>query len=233
MQIDGRRNTVDSIRSSVSDASTRNKSAAWWYQPIINFFLPKPTSSSPPSLATSSRPSLNESPASSCRRTSIFSRSTSSQTSLDTTPCTSPVSTSRSSTVSVTPLKPETLPKTEEQAPILTDQQPVPLPQPTLSEPANVPIVLPLPTPPIPTTLRPTRKCNHLGRRRKLVQIERDDNIISPNILIPPFSPTYCKPNEFPYSNFYLKLPNGKWMIRYRSGTRRIIGTGDLDGYMI
>ncbi|KAI8369943.1 hypothetical protein BD560DRAFT_469292 [Blakeslea trispora] len=50
---------------------------------------------------------------------------------------------------------------------------------------------------------------------------------------IPPFSPTYCKPNEFPYSNFYVKLPNGNWMIRYRSGNRKILGTDELQGYLI
>ncbi|KAI8384565.1 uncharacterized protein BYT42DRAFT_493555 [Radiomyces spectabilis] len=50
---------------------------------------------------------------------------------------------------------------------------------------------------------------------------------------IPPYSPTYCKPNEFPYSNFYVKLPNGKWMVRYRSGNRDILGTDEFAGYMI
>jgi hypothetical protein len=51
--------------------------------------------------------------------------------------------------------------------------------------------------------------------------------------VIPPFSPTYCKANEFPYSNFYVKLPNGKWMVRYRSGNRDILGTDEFEGYMI
>ncbi|KAI7901349.1 uncharacterized protein BX663DRAFT_456817 [Cokeromyces recurvatus] len=52
-------------------------------------------------------------------------------------------------------------------------------------------------------------------------------------LIIPPFSPTYCRPNEFPYSNFYVKLPNGKWMVRYRSGNRDILGTDEFEGYMI
>ncbi|KAI8636438.1 hypothetical protein BD408DRAFT_426139, partial [Parasitella parasitica] len=51
-------------------------------------------------------------------------------------------------------------------------------------------------------------------------------------LVIPPFSPTYCKANEFPYSNFYVKLPNGKWMVRYRSGNRDILGTDEFEGYM-
>lgn len=52
-------------------------------------------------------------------------------------------------------------------------------------------------------------------------------------LVIPPYSPTYCKANEFPYSNFYVKLPNGKWMVRYRSGNRDILGTDEFEGYMI
>lgn len=51
--------------------------------------------------------------------------------------------------------------------------------------------------------------------------------------VIPPYSPTYLKANEFPYSNFYVKLPNGKWMVRYRSGNRDILGTDEFEGYMI
>ncbi|KAI9268924.1 hypothetical protein BDA99DRAFT_535016 [Phascolomyces articulosus] len=50
---------------------------------------------------------------------------------------------------------------------------------------------------------------------------------------IPPYSPTYCKENEFPYSNFYVKLPDGRYMIRYRSGNREILGTEIIEGYMI
>lgn len=35
------------------------------------------------------------------------------------------------------------------------------------------------------------------------------------------------------YSNFYLKLPNGKWRVRCRTGDRKIIGTYEVDGSMI
>ncbi|KAI8991355.1 hypothetical protein BDF20DRAFT_811227 [Mycotypha africana] len=67
------------------------------------------------------------------------------------------------------------------------------------------------------------------GRQRKVLM----HNSPTSNMIIPPFSPTYCKPNEFPYSNFYVKLPNGKWMVRYRSGNRDILGTDEFEGYLI
>lgn len=35
------------------------------------------------------------------------------------------------------------------------------------------------------------------------------------------------------YSNFYIKLPNGNWMVRVRDGNRKIIGTFEIDGSMI
>ncbi|KAI8086540.1 uncharacterized protein BX664DRAFT_336110 [Halteromyces radiatus] len=35
------------------------------------------------------------------------------------------------------------------------------------------------------------------------------------------------------FSNFYLKLPNGKWRVRCRTGDRKIIGTYEVDGSMI
>ncbi|KAL0135782.1 hypothetical protein V8B55DRAFT_1550293, partial [Mucor lusitanicus] len=34
------------------------------------------------------------------------------------------------------------------------------------------------------------------------------------------------------YSNFYIKLPNGNWMVRIRDGNRKIVGTYELDGSM-
>ncbi|ORY94564.1 hypothetical protein BCR43DRAFT_494221 [Syncephalastrum racemosum] len=52
-------------------------------------------------------------------------------------------------------------------------------------------------------------------------------------LAVPPYSPTYCKPNEFPYSNFYMKLPDGRWMLRYRDGNREILGTEILEDWMI
>jgi hypothetical protein len=100
---------------------------------------------------------------------------------------------------------------------------PTPPPEPPLLD-------LTKPPPLDPPPAKPVRNYNlrRLGRKKN----PRGEN--QPAILlIPPFSPTYCKPNEFPYSNFYLKLPNGRWMLRYRSGTRHIIGTQDLEGYMI
>ncbi|KAI8883267.1 hypothetical protein K501DRAFT_250006 [Backusella circina FSU 941] len=70
-----------------------------------------------------------------------------------------------------------------------------------------------------------------IRRRRHVYPKERS---ASPSTMIlPPFSPTYCRPNEFPYSNFYVKLPNGNWMIRYRSGNRDILGTDEFEGYLI
>ncbi|SAM02514.1 hypothetical protein [Absidia glauca] len=35
------------------------------------------------------------------------------------------------------------------------------------------------------------------------------------------------------YSMFYLKLPNGNWMVRCRTADRRIIATYEVDGSMI
>jgi hypothetical protein len=35
------------------------------------------------------------------------------------------------------------------------------------------------------------------------------------------------------YSNFYIKLPNGNWMVRIRDGNRKIIGTFEINGSMI
>ncbi|CAO3587579.1 unnamed protein product [Absidia cylindrospora] len=42
------------------------------------------------------------------------------------------------------------------------------------------------------------------------------------SLMVPPFSPTYCRPNHFPYSNFYIKLPDNRWMIRFRDATTPI-----------
>lgn len=75
-----------------------------------------------------------------------------------------------------------------------------------------------------------TRKYPRAANLKKKVTLMDDDQH---NMVIPPFSPTYCRPNEFAYSNFYVKLPNGKWMIRYRSGNRDILGTDEFEGYMI
>ncbi|KAI8890033.1 hypothetical protein K501DRAFT_282039, partial [Backusella circina FSU 941] len=34
------------------------------------------------------------------------------------------------------------------------------------------------------------------------------------------------------YSNFYMRLPNGNWMVRIRDENRKIIGTYEIDGSM-
>ncbi|KAI8386812.1 hypothetical protein BD560DRAFT_382872 [Blakeslea trispora] len=39
--------------------------------------------------------------------------------------------------------------------------------------------------------------------------------------------------NQKGYSNFYIKLPNGNWMVRVRDSNRKIIGTFEIDGAMI
>jgi hypothetical protein len=51
--------------------------------------------------------------------------------------------------------------------------------------------------------------------------------------MIPPYSPTYCQPDSFPYSNFYVKLPDGRWMVRFRDGNRDILRTDVIDGNFI
>ncbi|CAO3650011.1 unnamed protein product [Cunninghamella echinulata] len=80
-----------------------------------------------------------------------------------------------------------------------------------------------------------SRKYNNQKRmnshRHKNKAIERENDI--PHVTVPPFSPTYCKPNEFPYSNFYIKLPNGNFLIRYRDGNRNILGSDEIQGYLI
>jgi hypothetical protein len=74
--------------------------------------------------------------------------------------------------------------------------------------------------------------CSTCSRRLKR-QANSTISTVQSEISIPPFSNTYCRPNEFPYSNFYVKLPNGKWMVRYRSGNRDILGTDEFEGYLI
>ncbi|KAH8547563.1 hypothetical protein BGW37DRAFT_510488 [Umbelopsis sp. PMI_123] len=71
-----------------------------------------------------------------------------------------------------------------------------------------------------------------IGRRyaRKHL-VHREETV--PAHKIPPYSPTGAWNGKFPYSNFYVRLPNGKWMIRYRSGDRDILGTDEFEGYMI
>ncbi|KAI9300649.1 hypothetical protein BJ944DRAFT_272707, partial [Cunninghamella echinulata] len=68
------------------------------------------------------------------------------------------------------------------------------------------------------------------SHRHRNKAIEKEIDI--PHVTVPPFSPTYCKPNEFPYSNFYIKLPNGNFLIRYRDGNRNILGSDEIQGYL-
>lgn len=70
------------------------------------------------------------------------------------------------------------------------------------------------------------------ARRRQSYRKEADDKHKG-TLLIPPFSPTYCQPNSFSYSNFYIKLPNDRWMIRFRDGNRGILRTDFINGSMI
>ncbi|GAA5816568.1 hypothetical protein MFLAVUS_010098 [Mucor flavus] len=71
------------------------------------------------------------------------------------------------------------------------------------------------------------------SQRRHRKQLVNHAECGSPQMMIPPFSPTYLKTNEFPYSNFYSKLPDGRWMVRYRDGNRDILRTDIMEGYMI
>ncbi|KAI8641716.1 hypothetical protein BD408DRAFT_417802, partial [Parasitella parasitica] len=68
--------------------------------------------------------------------------------------------------------------------------------------------------------------------KRPRKQLINQTDVTAAPMLIPPFSPTYCKSNEFPYSNFYVKLPDGRWMVRYRDGNRDILRTDIMEGYM-
>jgi hypothetical protein len=71
------------------------------------------------------------------------------------------------------------------------------------------------------------------SQRRQRKPLVQTTEAPSPHMVIPPFSPTYCKANEFPYSNFYIKLPDGRWMIKYRDGNREVLRTDIMEGYMI
>lgn len=35
------------------------------------------------------------------------------------------------------------------------------------------------------------------------------------------------------YSNFYMKLPNGNWMVRYRTRDRKIVDSYEINGHLI
>ncbi|KAL0079825.1 hypothetical protein J3Q64DRAFT_1256988 [Phycomyces blakesleeanus] len=70
-------------------------------------------------------------------------------------------------------------------------------------------------------------------KKRQRKQLKEDANQTSTTVIVPPYSPTYCKPNEFPYSNFYVQLPDGTWMVRYRTGDRDILRTDAIESYMI
>ncbi|KAI8069322.1 hypothetical protein BC940DRAFT_298446 [Gongronella butleri] len=72
-------------------------------------------------------------------------------------------------------------------------------------------------------------------RLRKLSNWEDPDvHYQEPNrLIIPPYSPTYCQPNHFPYSNFYIKLPDGRYMLRYRDGNRNHLRTDIIDARYI
>ncbi|KAI9485236.1 MAG: hypothetical protein EXX96DRAFT_598219 [Benjaminiella poitrasii] len=78
-----------------------------------------------------------------------------------------------------------------------------------------------------------TERSNSRSQRRHRKQLSPTIDTSATQMIIPPFSPTYCKANEFPYSNFYVKLPDGKWMVRYRDGNRDILRTDIVEGYMI
>lgn len=41
------------------------------------------------------------------------------------------------------------------------------------------------------------------------------------------------QPSSPGYSNFYIKLPNGKWMVRIRDANRKIINTYEVDCSMV
>lgn len=82
-------------------------------------------------------------------------------------------------------------------------------------------------------SIRSASKPKRYSTPVQLRQHRQQDESLPPFFAIPPYSPTYCKDNEFPYSNFYVRLPNGDYMVRYRSGNRDILGTEIIAGYMI
>ncbi|KAG2221947.1 hypothetical protein INT45_010471 [Circinella minor] len=82
-----------------------------------------------------------------------------------------------------------------------------------------------------PTASYPTTTTTPITKTKDATTPLSEDN--KSMFAVPPYSPTYCKSNEFPYSNFYVKLPDGRYMIRYRSGNREILGTEIIEGYML
>ncbi|KAI9279879.1 hypothetical protein BY458DRAFT_501934 [Sporodiniella umbellata] len=81
------------------------------------------------------------------------------------------------------------------------------------------------------STTQSTDFDSHSTQRRHRKQLVHQEE--ASGFVVPPFSPTYLKSNEFPYSNFYVKLPDGRWMVRYRDGNRDILRTDFMDGYLI
>ncbi|EIE85722.1 hypothetical protein G6F46_010611 [Rhizopus delemar] len=81
------------------------------------------------------------------------------------------------------------------------------------------------------STLSTTAKSVDFDNRKQRKQLVHQEE--PTQLIIPPFSPTYLKSNEFPYSNFYVKLPDGRWMVRYRDGNRDILRTDFVEGYLI
>ncbi|SAM08228.1 hypothetical protein [Absidia glauca] len=87
----------------------------------------------------------------------------------------------------------------------------------------------------LPTTMR-YRRQKHFQSHTSLLSSWKEEEPIKPvhsPPMIPPYSPTYCQPDCFPYSNFYVKLPDGRWMVRFRDGNRDILRTDVIDGNFI
>ncbi|KAG0166947.1 hypothetical protein DFQ28_007224 [Apophysomyces sp. BC1034] len=100
-------------------------------------------------------------------------------------------------------------------------------------------------------------RCKTFFSRRKKTSVpslDRSDSLTTVNtnstIKTPPRSPMLAaksmddysdeenETTEIPYSAngysiFYLKMPNGKWLLRVRTADRKIIATYEVDGCMI
>ncbi|CAO3601473.1 unnamed protein product [Absidia cylindrospora] len=82
-----------------------------------------------------------------------------------------------------------------------------------------------------PTTT--PKRHNKRNRQRRPSMLQEHETSSPVPMSIPPYSPTYCQPDRFPYSNFYIKLPDGRWMVRFRDGNRGILRTDIIHGNYI
>lgn len=69
----------------------------------------------------------------------------------------------------------------------------------------------------------PLEKCREL---KSMVHLPSEASLLS-------YSTNTSHTEDPSYSNFYMKLPNGNWMVRYRTRERKIINSYEIKGNLI